>query len=101
MENNDKYYSVYKDDDRFTFEQYQDKGHSYMFNDQTYINDFNEEFDKWLETLDYDYNLKENKSKFAEDKTEYINKNLDRERWTDTLDTEIVESFIKFYNANM
>ena len=48
------YYEKYKDDSRFRFLSFENEGHNY-FNDDTYREEFNAEFDKWLETLDYDY----------------------------------------------
>ena len=40
----DKYYAAYKDDPRFTFIRLTDKGHNYLFNDQSYIDEFNAAF---------------------------------------------------------
>lgn len=96
----DKYYEKYKDDARFTFLRFEDRGHNNIFNDQndTYVDEFDAQFDKWLETLDYDYNAEENKDRFKEDKAEYINKNLDHARWSDRLDAELFTQFLDFYN---
>ena len=74
----DVYYKKYKDDPRFTFVRYEDKGHNSIFNDNTYADEFDAGFDEWLETLDYDYHAAENKEKFAADKAEYIHSHLDR-----------------------
>ena len=40
----------------------------YIFNDpeDTYKDEFNAEFEKWTETLDYDYKAEENKDLFAQ-----------------------------------
>ena len=95
----DIYYKKYADDPRFSFIRLEDSGHSYVFDDMTYINEFNTGFDNWLETLDYDYNAKENKERFAEEKAEYIDRNLDRERWSHKLDTALFDRFVDFYNA--
>ena len=94
----DKYYEKFKSDDRFTFVEFKDKGHN-VFNDNTYADEFDAGFDDWLKTLDYDYNIKENKDRFIEDKADYINKNLDREKWTNTLDKELFGQFLEFYDA--
>ena len=67
----------------------------------TYINEFNAEFDKWIETLDYDYNAKENQERFSEDKAEYIHSNLDRDKWCDMLNAELFESFVSFYDEHL
>ena len=75
----DRYYEKYKDDPRFTFIRFEDRGHNEVFNDpdNTYIDEFNAEFDKWLGSLDYDYNAEENKERFKQDKAKYITENLD------------------------
>ena len=97
----DIYYEKYKDDPRFSFIRFEDKGHNYVYNDMTYINEFNAEFDKWIETLDYDYNAKENQERFSEDKAEYIHSNLDRDKWCDMLNSELFESFVSFYDEHL
>ncbi|MBD5508117.1 MAG: alpha/beta fold hydrolase [Lachnospiraceae bacterium] len=97
----DIYYEKYKDDPRFSFIRLEDKGHNYVYNDMTYINEFNAEFDKWIETLDYDYNAKENQERFSEDKAEYIHNNLDRDKWCDMLNAELFESFVSFYDEHL
>ena len=97
----DIYWDKYKDDTRFTFLRLENRGHSYVYNDMTYINEFNAEFDKWKETLDYDYNAEENKERFKKDKAAYIHEHLDRSRWCDMLDKQLFETFVKFYDAHM
>lgn len=95
----DKYYKKYKDDARFTFVRFEDKGHNDILNDpeDTYKDEFNTEFDQWLGTLDYDYKAQENKDRFIEDKAEYITKNLDHSRWSSRLDEDLFERFEEFY----
>ena len=97
----DIYYEKYKDDPRFRFIRFEDKGHNYVYNDMTYINAFNAEFDKCIETLAYDHNAKENKQRFSEDKAEYIHNNLDRERWCNGFNLELFESFVSFYDEHL
>lgn len=96
----DKYYEKYKDDSRFTFIRFEDRGHNEIFNDpeNTYKGEFNTEFDKWLETLDYDYNAEENKVRFKKDKAEYITENLDQDRWSTRLDEDLFARFLDFYD---
>lgn len=94
------YYEKYKDDSRFSFISFENKGHNY-FNDDIYRNEFNAEFDKWLKTLDYDYSTEENKERFLKDKGNYINQNLDREKWCNSLDLELFEDFIDFYDEHI
>ena len=96
----DKYYEKYKDNPRFTFLRFEDRGHNEIFNDQddTYKDEFNAQFDQWLETLDYDYKSDENKDRFAKEKAEYINENLDHARWSSRLDESLFEQFLDFYD---
>ncbi len=97
----DVYYEKYGNDPHFTFILLEDSGHNYVYDDMTYINEFNAEFDKWLETLDYDYKAKENIDRFASDKAEYFHKNLDREQWSHKLDADLFEKFLEFYDSNL
>ena len=97
----DLYYAKYQNDPRFCFLYPADRGHSYVYHDQTYINRFNEQFDSWLETLDYDYYAEENHQRFVDDKAEYIRQNLDRSQWCNMLDPELFETFLEFYDANL
>ena len=93
------YYDRYKDDPKFTFIKLKDRGHSYVFDDMTYIDEFNDGFDKWLETLNYDYTAVENRERFIEDKADYIHKNLDRSKWSNKLDSQMFEEFLAFYEG--
>jgi dipeptidyl aminopeptidase/acylaminoacyl peptidase len=97
----DIYYEKYKDDPRFCFVRFEDRGHSYVYGDTTYINEFNADFEKWLETLDYDYTDAENSERFAADKADYIRQNLDREEWTNKLNTELFAEFVEFYDSHL
>lgn len=96
----DIFYEKYKDDSRFRFIRFEDKGHNYL-NDKTYTDEFNAEFDKWLETLDYDYNASKNKERFSKEKADYIHKNLDREKWCHSLDLKLFKDFVTFYDENV
>ena len=97
----DKYYEEYKGDPRFTFIRFEDRGHNEVFNDpdNTYKDEFNAGFDKWLETLDYDYKAEENTERFKADKAEYITENLDHAKWSTRLDEELFAQFLDFYNT--
>ena len=58
----------------------------------------NAAFDEWLKTLDYDYSAKENKTQFIKDKADWINNNLDRERWCNRLDIDLMDSFVALFD---
>lgn len=96
----DIYYQKYKNDPRFHFICLEDKGHNYVYHDMTYINQLNAAYDKWLETLNYDYNNANHKEQFAVDKANYINNHLDRDKWCNMLDAELFERFVNFYDAS-
>ncbi|MBQ5544986.1 MAG: alpha/beta fold hydrolase [Clostridia bacterium] len=97
----DRFQEKYKDDPRFTFLRFEDRGHNHIFNDNTYTDEFNAAFDKWCETLDYDYQASENKERFAKDKADYIHQHLDRDRWSHRLDEELFGQFLAFYDKNV
>ncbi len=99
----DKYYEKYKDDSRFSFIRFEDRGHNEIINDpdNTYKDELNEKFDEWLETLDYDYNAADNKERFKEDKAKYYTENLDHEKWSHRLDEDLFAQFLEFYDKQI
>ncbi len=97
----DVYYNAYQNDPRFTFIRYEDRGHNYVFHDLTYIREFETGFEAWRNTLDYDYQAAENRTRFQNDRAAYIQENLDREKWCNSLDTELFEQFVSFYDAHI
>lgn len=97
----DVYYEKFKDDPRFSFIRLENKGHNYVYYDHTYLDEFNAKFDKWLETLDYDYNADENKERFSKDKADYMHNNLNRDKWCNMLNSELFEDFIDFYDKSL
>ena len=96
----DKYYKKYKDDARFTFMRFENRGHNEIFNDpeNTYKDEFNAAFDQWLGTLDYDYKSEENRDRFIKEKADYITENLDHARWSNRLDEDLFARFLEFYD---
>ncbi len=97
----DIYFSRYKDDPRFVFLLFDDKGHNDIYCDKTYRDEFNAEFDRWLPTLDYDYKAEENTDRFIKDKADYIHEHLDREKWCNRLNMTMMDDFLSFYNENL
>lgn len=96
----DLFYKKYKDNPRFTFLLFKNKGHSDFFVDgnNTYKDEFNAKFNKWTSTLDYDYKSEENKERFMKEKAEFIKDNLDRKSWSNRLDTHLFKQFVDFYD---
>lgn len=96
----DIYYERYKNDSRFSFIPLENKGHN-CFNDETYRSAFNAAFLEWRETLAYDYNAPENKERFSAEKAAYISQNLDRKKWSDSLDDTLLKKFANFYDSHI
>lgn len=97
----DKYYEKYKDDERFTFIRFEDKGHNTILNDpdNTYSEEFDVPFGEWYDSLDYDPDA--DKDRYMKDKADYINEHLDRYRWSHRLDEELFDTFLEFYEKNI
>ena len=96
----DQYFEKCKDDPRFTFLRFEDRGHNGILKDpdDTYVDELNADFKVWLETLDYDYESEENRERFIEDKANYLTENLDRARWSSRLDMDLFAQFLSFYD---
>lgn len=97
----DTFYDVNKDDPRFVFKRYKDKGHNDIFNDSTYGDELNAAIKEWRETLDYDTYADENKERFQKDKADYIHAHLDRSKWSNRLDQTMFAEFLAFYNDHL
>lgn len=95
------YYDKYRDDPRFTFLHFTDRGHNHLFSSGDYNREINAEFAAWCETLDYDYHSQEEKDRFEGDKLKWTKEHLDRKKWADRLDEEIVSQFVDFYNESL
>lgn len=88
----------YGEDNRFVFELYEDRGHNHLFRDETYISEFLDEVDTYINTLSF--NDDEEGSKLRDEaKTKYILKNLNREKWSHSLEESVVSKFVEFYDA--
>ena len=97
----DIYKNVYENDERFKFLQFSDKGHNYFNVKGGYEEEINAQFAEFVATLDYDYNATENSLRFAEDKAQFINQNIDRKKWASRLDKELFSQFVAFYNERI
>ncbi len=95
------YYDKYRDDPRFTFLHFTDRGHNHLFSSGDYNKEINAEFAAWCETLDYDYHSQEEKDRFEGDKLKWTKEHLDRKKWADRLDEEIASQFVDFYNESL
>ncbi len=97
----DLFYETYRNDPRFTFMRYEDKGHNDIFRDTAYLDELNAGFAEWLKTLAYDFAAAENEERFRTEKAAYIHDHLDRARWSHMLDAEMFDAFLEFYEAHV
>jgi len=89
----DVFYDLYKDNPRFNFVQYENRGHNYIcYSDgsREYEDEFNRKFDEYVNTLDGELT--------SELKASYFNDHLDKKLLFD-LDEELMDSIVEFYNS--
>ena len=93
------YYMNHKDDPRFSFICYEDKGHRYFHEVTPYVTETDEAYQQWLETLDYDYNDKANAERLEEDREKYYRENVDvKKYWENRLNRELLDKLLAFYD---
>lgn len=88
----DIFYDLYKDNPRFHFVKYENRGHDYVYySDQSreYKDEFNKKFDEYVNSLDGDLTV--------ELKEEYLNENLDK-KLLYAFDEELMDNIVKFYD---
>ncbi|MBQ1410165.1 MAG: alpha/beta hydrolase [Oscillospiraceae bacterium] len=96
----DKFYQKYKDDSRFVFVRCQEGNHA-PFIDSSYLNELQEVSKNWENTLDYDTTAQENRERYQMEEDAFWKENLDRERWTNRLNLDLMGKILSFYNENL
>lgn len=98
-----QYYARYQNNPRFSFLLFDDKGHSDFFLDKnnSYKQEFGAKLEQWMQGLPYDRLSEEGKERFATEKADFIQKNLDRSKWSGRLDEKLFEQFLRFYDENI
>lgn len=89
----DVYYNKFKDNPKFVFLPFEDRGHNYVYysdESRQYQKEFNDEFKVYVDSLDQELT--------AEIKTEYLHSHLDKEKMYD-LDDELMEQMLAFYDT--
>ena len=87
------YYQAYKDDPRFMFQEYENRGHGTVYYSD-FGKQYTEDFEKcWNEFLTDHPN--------EEEKIAYINEHIDRDIWNNRLDTDLFTKIITFYDSNI
>ncbi len=89
----DVFYDLYKDNTRFNFVKYENRGHNFVYYSDAsreYKDEFNSKFDAYLNSLDGELT--------AELKASYYNDYFDK-RLLYELDEELMDSIAKFYNS--
>ena len=97
----DLYYEKYKNDPRFVFRRFENRGHNDIFSESGYLSEFNADLHRWTETLDYDINAPENAERFRNEKAAFFREHLDRDKLISSLDTEMFNDFLAFYDENI
>lgn len=91
----DLFYDLYKDNPRFDFVKYENRGHNYVYYTDAardYRAQFNSTFDDYLNTLDEEFT--------AEIREEYLNEHLDKIALYD-LDMELFAEIVTFYDSHI
>ena len=86
------YYETYKNDPRFKFILYEDRGHNTV-----YFDDSSRKYTKHLNDKWDEFNKAEHSE---EEKKEFLKKNIDRSIWNDRLDEDLFSQIIEFYNKS-
>lgn len=87
------YYEKYKDNKRFTFRSFEDRGHGTVYYTAQGM-DYSLNWDKKWKAF-----LKSNPSEDA--KKEYIKNNLDHDIWVDRLNHELFDEIVNLYNESI
>ena len=96
----DIWYEKYKNDSRFTFIPFTDKGHSAIMQSEEareYQKEFQAKGEAWKEALGYDTEAEENKERYKEDLAKFYEENFDKQAYGYMLDYEIFDNILKFY----
>lgn len=92
----DIYYNRFKDDPKFKFRLYNNRGHDKIDvgdSGRNYLDDFNQSLDIYCEI---------NKDSINENlKANFIHDNLDRNIWANTIDIDLYEEIIEFYDSSL
>ena len=89
------FYDQYKNNPRFSFVKYENRGHDYVFyseRSRDYQDEFNRNFAEYVNSLDEELTI--------ELKASYLNDHLDKKQLFD-LDIELMNSIVKFYDNNV
>ena len=98
----DIYYKDHKDDPRFSFIRFEDRGHKYFYKDTKESQEIIQSFQDWVKSLDYDYRDPKNEERFIQDRAEGIRENVDvKALWENRLDEELFGKFVEFYDEAM
>ena len=87
------YYEKFKDDPRFKFTLFEDRGHGTVYYSKEGVNYTKEFYKKWNEFL------KTNPSE--EQKLEFVKNNIDRSVWNNRYNEDLWKDIIVFYNESL
>lgn len=98
------YYQYFKDNERFSFIKYNDKGHStiyYSYDGIEYFNKINEQITEFKNKLSYDYKKKKNHKRYNKDLNYFCDLNIDRKKVCNMIDRELFDDIIDFYKDSI
>lgn len=87
------YYNEFKDDPRFKFALFEDRGHGTVYYSKEGVNYTNEFYKKYNEFLKSNPN--------DEQKQEFIKENIDRNIWNNRINKELFENIVGFYKDSI
>ena len=94
----------YADDPRFTFILRENRGHGNVYYSQEYLDyseAINRDFQKWAESLDYDYTAKENRERFNEEIDARRREKVDRNILRNRIDETLFAQMLSFYDDSI
>ena len=94
------WYDKYRDNPRFTFVCFTDKGHSAIMQSEEareYMKEFQAKGEAWKEALGYDTEAEENKERYKDDLANFYAENFDKQAYGYMLDYEIFDKVTEFY----
>lgn len=87
------YYDKYKNDSRFKFLLYENRGHGTVY--------YNDEAVKYTREFEKKLNKFEKGKHSEEEKIAFINENIDRNFWANRIDKKLFKQIIEFYKSNI
>ena len=96
----DIFYEEFKDDSRFVFARCKEGNHT-PYLDSAYTTELREKYNSWRDALDYDSAAEENRERFEAEEAAFWEETIDRSKWSDHLNSDLMGKILSFYNENL